>query len=408
MRPMFGHDLTAPLQADASIMSQSKTFFFYKGGYIAAFDLTLLPLILCAILALVLWEENYGEKDTSVPDHNKDESDVEDFLGNEVLEHDDGDSWGSDSVSINKAFKHRVLHIAGSIEWEKSEDENEPHLVSPSSLGPTSNSSYWRSRWYAWTCNTSKFCGAPLQAAARTVWSNGNILTCCIISSLFEGSMYVFIFMWTPALTALEAQPGVQEADQPPLPLGYVFASFMVCCMIGTLAFSFMSNRGVSAPISLVFILALSALSCAAMAVTNDVGSNRSLVPYLGMLTFEGCIGAYYPAMGTVKAMVVPENQRSAIYNIFRLPLNFIVLINLFMLGNLSHVQSFLLCGAMLTTATFLQFQTSRRIIANMGSSWMTTQLEETQPLTIEMKHSDDASLDVEILENFSDDRNRT
>ena len=89
----------------------------------------------------------------------------------------------------------------------------------------------------------------------------------------------------------------------------------------------------------------------------------KPLVPYVGMLLLEAGIGAYFPAMGTVKSTVVPEHQRSAIYNVFRLPLNLIVLLNLAVLGNMTHVQSFLLCGVMLGVATVLQYQLTQRLL---------------------------------------------
>ena len=46
-----------------------------------------------------------------------------------------------------------------------------------------------------------------------------------MIQSLFEGAMYTFVFMWTPAL-----QAGIATADGEfaELPFGLIFASYMV------------------------------------------------------------------------------------------------------------------------------------------------------------------------------------
>ena len=41
----------------------------------------------------------------------------------------------------------------------------------------------------------------------------------------------------------------------------------------------------------------------------------------------HGDLSASYPAMGTVKGAIVPEDQRAAIYNVFRFPLNLFILI---------------------------------------------------------------------------------
>merc|ERR1712176_275603 len=63
--------------------------------------------------------------------------------------------------------------------------------------------------------------------------------------------------------------------------------------------------------------------------------------------------GIYFPTMGTMKSIIVPENERSAIYNLYRVPLNCIVLFSL--LTDLTPQHSFMLCTCMLATATFLQ-----------------------------------------------------
>ena len=45
------------------------------------------------------------------------------------------------------------------------------------------------------------------------------ILILGLVQSLFEASMYTFVFMWTPALT--------EGGDVSPLPFGLIFA----CCI---------------------------------------------------------------------------------------------------------------------------------------------------------------------------------
>ena len=192
---------------------------------------------------------------------------------------------------------------------------------------------------------------------------------------------YIFIFLWTPALTSIqrtiqlrENSSGTEDAaqlinedshgDVDELPFGWIFSTFMVCCMLGTITFSYLSNAGVSASRSLIWILALSAFSCVAMAVPFTIHSNNSsgayTVQYAGMLLYEFCIGAYYPAIGTVKGTIVPEDQRAAIYNVFRLPLNLMVL--LYLVGDFDTASSFLANAGMLLFACFLQNQMVRGV----------------------------------------------
>merc|ERR1719201_3182942 len=53
------------------------------------------------------------------------------------------------------------------------------------------------------------------------------------------------------------------------------------------------------------------------------------MIRFFAFLAFEACVGLYFPMMGTLKGDIVPEDMRSTIYNIYRLPLNIIVLMPL-------------------------------------------------------------------------------
>jgi len=201
---------------------------------------------------------------------------------------------------------------------------------------------------------------SALHSASQTVWRSPDIFNLCVISSFFEGSMYVFIFHWTPALRALDKD---DSSDGGP-PLGTIFATFMVCCMLGTSAFSIFTSVGVTPSRILVYVLLLSSMSCAVVSA-----SSRLDLSYAALLLFEACIGAYYPAMSTIKGIIVPEDQRAAIYNVFRLPLNFVVLINL--LTNLSFKQSFGLCCSMLAISSLVMTREVRLDNQNIKESNM-------------------------------------
>ena len=174
--------------------------------------------------------------------------------------------------------------------------------------------------------------------------------------------MYIFIFLWTPVLTQIQAQLHLTENE---LPFGWIFSSFMCCCMLGTIFFSRLSNAGVSASKCLAGVLLLSSLSCIAMSYPNISGNTRTgayTVQYIGMLSYEFSIGAYYPAISVLKGMVVPEDQRATIYNVFRLPLNLLVLINL--TTGFSTQLSFLVNAILLVVASILQIRLVRKLAA--------------------------------------------
>jgi hypothetical protein len=62
--------------------------------------------------------------------------------------------------------------------------------------------------------------------------------------------------------------------------------------------------------------------------------------------------------ISTVKGTIVPEDQRAAIYNVFRLPLNLMVL--LYLVGDFNTETSFLANALMLMIACGLQLKLVR------------------------------------------------
>ena len=210
--------------------------------------------------------------------------------------------------------------------------------------------------------------GSAIILGASTVWRSPNILACCVIGSIYEGVMYIFIFLWTPCLSRLQrsfndsSEGGGDESNEATnedasLPFGWIFSSFMVCCMLGTITFSQLTRWGVPPSTSLLGVLALSSASCLAMAGSPSTldgrESSANTTAYIAMLCYEFCIGAYFPSFGVIKGTLVPENQRAAIYNVFRLPLNLIVL--LYLVGDFSIDHSFKICGFLLLIAAAVQ-----------------------------------------------------
>jgi len=194
-----------------------------------------------------------------------------------------------------------------------------------------------------------------LKSAYTVTMRSTDIILCGIISSLFEGSMYVFVFMWTPLLKAFV------KDEKEELPFGLIFSTFMVCCMAGSSLFSILicKFRGE------VLAVGLFAVGAAAMGVAA-IAPNDS-VAFGALNVFEMCVGMYFPIMGTMKGGIVPENVRAAVYNLYRIPLNCIVLFCL--LTNLTPTFSFGLCSAMLGTASALQLVLTKRRLSTNGIS---------------------------------------
>ena len=186
--------------------------------------------------------------------------------------------------------------------------------------------------------SNNRFADGLRQAFWMTI-RNQEVLLCGLITSLFEGSMYIFVFMWTPALTSHSSQE---------LPFGLIFSTFMVCCMAGSSVFSIFMDRGVPGEVMAVGVFATASAAMALIA-----SSSNSTIKFLGMNLFEITVGLYFPIMGTLKGIIVPESKRAAIYNLYRVPLNFIVLFSL--LTDLTPTASFWLNAIMLAAACGLQ-----------------------------------------------------
>merc|ERR1711997_1358189 len=78
------------------------------------------------------------------------------------------------------------------------------------------------------------------------------------------------------------------------------------------------------------------------------------VVRFLAFLVFEMMVGLYFPMMGTLKGDIVPEDMRSTIYNIYRLPLNVIVLLPLLL--NFSITTTFVVTTFILVNALVCQY----------------------------------------------------
>lgn len=161
-----------------------------------------------------------------------------------------------------------------------------------------------------------------------------NISMLCIILSFFEGSMYAFVFNWTPGL----------EAEKEVPPFGIVFSLFMMACMCGASSSTLLASR-VSPRNRLLGICIIGIVAFLTAAVCAGVHGKLHQC-FIAFSLFEFVVGAYFPSIGILKSEIVPENVRGTMYNLFRVPLNIIVL--LLLLTNLSMSTCFKACAALL------------------------------------------------------------
>jgi len=183
---------------------------------------------------------------------------------------------------------------------------------------------------------------ASLKKGWQTMLGDRKIILLGLIQSLFEGAMFTFVFMWTPALQPAQGEPIS-------LPHGLIFATFMVCVMIGSFTFNVMITRSTpEAFMRLIFFIATLAL--ALPVVSADVS-----LRYYGFLIFEATVGLFWPALGTMRSKYVPEETRATIMNFFRVPLNAIVVLILVNVGNMEISTVFTCCVLFLSVTCMCQ-----------------------------------------------------
>jgi len=169
-----------------------------------------------------------------------------------------------------------------------------------------------------------------------------------LTQTCFEGSMYLFVFLWVPSL---------QEAGGPELPLGYIFSSFMISMMLGSIIYTTVSSTAGAAAASptslptngrtnpsltskpspdstLVLHAKLASLICACAALSlaytasfqpSSQGTAVVSRKFWAFCVFEACVGAYYPVMGMLRGALVPNEVRATLSSLFRVPLNIFV-----------------------------------------------------------------------------------
>lgn len=190
---------------------------------------------------------------------------------------------------------------------------------------------------------------SSLQKGFDLVRRDSRIAALGLAQSCFEGAMYTFVFMWTPALKsiqeiesekAVEKDPSAAGGERTSDYLGLIFAVFMIAVMIGSSLFKFLSSRR---EYLYKIPLLLHGLATFSMAATSMFLERKDVV-YLMFLLFEVTVGLFYPSYGVIKSEKIPEDIRSAVMNIFRMPLNAFVVFLLLKIKTLSSEAVFQIC----------------------------------------------------------------
>lgn len=186
-----------------------------------------------------------------------------------------------------------------------------------------------------------KSCSQGLKAIVQ----NLDLFLVGAITSLFESVLFIFVFIWTPALDVYHD-----------VPLGIAFASFMVCFMLGNIVCDFLIAKvGYSMTRLLIFISGAAAcvFVVAAFFARHNSGTFYRIQILICLQLFELICGFYFPIMRVLREKVLPEAHRVSIQNWFRVPLTVLSALALLLLHDASGgiPEIFMFCAFMMALA---------------------------------------------------------
>ncbi|CAN8101940.1 unnamed protein product [Discula destructiva] len=187
----------------------------------------------------------------------------------------------------------------------------------------------------------------------RSIAKDGRIVAIGLITCLFEGTMYLFVFFWTPGLESARA---LVHADSPP-PFGLVFSTFMCAMMLGSQIATISGAAGkvtVASVAQTLMIVLLVASVVLPISMLNMMTSE--FVTLWGFCIYELCVGMYFPAIGYLRGELVHGGIRGRVYGLLRLPLNVFVFFALLLTqeGEQHRGIVFVTCSGLLIIASFV------------------------------------------------------
>jgi hypothetical protein len=146
---------------------------------------------------------------------------------------------------------------------------------------------------------------AHLRTALRIVREDPRLLVLGLTQTCFEGSMYLFVFLWVPALQ--------EHSLLGLLPLGYIFSSFMLSMMLGSVLYTYLI--AISPESSLMMHVKLSSAVCAlaALALAVSISQPDEHVRFEVFCVFEACVGLYYPVQGMLHGAPIANEHRATL-----------------------------------------------------------------------------------------------
>lgn len=185
-----------------------------------------------------------------------------------------------------------------------------------------------------------------LLQAASAIRNDKSLIYLGLCQSIFEASMYLWVFYWTPSVATSEAKQHI--------PYGILFACFMAALMIG----GTIPEAAGGLPAIFSVAIPLHAVCGLALAVAAAFFHQKAVI-FLSFVVFEGCVGVYFPTHGSLRSVHVPEETRAAVMSLYRLPMNLMVVAVLNLGLRAQSVLALLCVGQLIALQALRKFRQS-------------------------------------------------
>ncbi|KAI0453781.1 hypothetical protein F5B21DRAFT_274347 [Xylaria acuta] len=195
--------------------------------------------------------------------------------------------------------------------------------------------------WSRWVENFGVKASSEPTQTRPSVWSvlkTPSILALAFASTMFDGSMNLFVFYWIPTLSSLHKASGE-------LPYGVIYSSFMAASMAATLAFNIIMDKRIVK----YSRLAVGVASVAAFCFAKLAGAKTEAGTFWLFCLLQACIGMFTPCVGYLKGRLIEDDARATVYGVMRVPFNILVIVSLLVAKDNNNIDGvFTTCALML------------------------------------------------------------
>lgn len=132
-------------------------------------------------------------------------------------------------------------------------------------------------------------------------------MTLGITQTFYETAMYLFVFLWVPALQI------VAPAEEK-LPFGIIFSAFMCCMSFGSSVYALVSQvQSNESSVRRHATLAIVTCLVAALALVTSASSTNLPIRFWAFCAFEATVGMYFPILGTLRGSLIPDEARATV-----------------------------------------------------------------------------------------------